>query len=148
MPSGRLPVACFVPGSGRRTCPAASPERYHSVQCARGQRSRLGERGRAAIPSPAAAITAKPNTATCRNPTPSERAAAPHETKGGTKGLLAFNQYSGEIQMKKHLLQTLLIALLLSLGVSTMVSQTPSQSAAPAPGTAMKASTPASALLD
>jgi competence protein ComEA len=50
--------------------------------------------------------------------------------------------------MKKHLLQTLLIALLVSLGVSTMVSQTPSQSAAPAPATAMKASTPASALLD
>lgn len=50
--------------------------------------------------------------------------------------------------MKKRSLQTLLIALLLLLGVSTTVSQTPSQSAAPAPGTAMKASTPASALLD
>jgi len=50
--------------------------------------------------------------------------------------------------MKKHALQTLLIAFMLSLGVSTTVSQTPSQSAAPAPGTTMKASTPASALLD
>jgi competence protein ComEA len=50
--------------------------------------------------------------------------------------------------MKKHLLQTLLIALILSLGVSAAVSQTASQSAAPAPGTAMKASAPAGTLLD
>ncbi len=49
--------------------------------------------------------------------------------------------------MKKHLLQSLLIAMMLSLGVSTAVSQPPSQSAAPAPETTMKAA-PASALLD
>jgi competence protein ComEA len=69
-------------------------------------------------------------------------------SKHGTKCLLSLDKYLGEIQMKKHPLQTLLIVLMLSLGVSTAVSQTPSQSAAPAPGTAMKASAPASALLD
>jgi competence protein ComEA len=50
--------------------------------------------------------------------------------------------------MRKHLLQMLLVAVMLSLGISSAISQTPSNSAAPAPATSVKASTPASALLD
>ncbi len=50
--------------------------------------------------------------------------------------------------MKKHLLQTLLMALMMSLGISTAVSQTPSKPATPAPEMSMKASPAASALVD
>jgi DNA uptake protein ComE-like DNA-binding protein len=54
-------------------------------------------------------------------------------------------KYSGEIQMKKHLLPSLLIAVALSLGISSAVSQTASKPAASS--TSAKA-TPASALVD
>jgi DNA uptake protein ComE-like DNA-binding protein len=54
-------------------------------------------------------------------------------------------KYSGERQMKKHLLPSLLIAVALSLGISSAVSQTASKPAASS--TSAKA-TPASALVD